>query len=324
MSASTSNWPQKVFVRFNQATSGDTIRLNSTTLYPTDGNTWMHVAATYDGATIRLYVNGVEEANMASSTPIGTNALNLGIGAQPDGLTSLRGTLDDVLLYNSALSAPEIAALAAAAPPSEPPTFTNIPVTDTTGEKPQSKLWQYDGTWWAVLPTRAVSPAGTWIWRLNNDDTWSNVHRVSGNTNVQADAKSVGDVTHILLHGPSPELVSVQYDAGGRHVSNRGRAGRLRRRSRCRTARSRRSTSIQRGGCGSRPRTVRISTSTTAIRPIPLFTGPITFANNINDDDIGVVTALPNDTVGVLWSNQTTRRFGFKVHVDGQLPDLVG
>ena len=53
--------------------------------------------------------------------------------------------------------------------------------------------------------------------------------------------------------------------------------------------------------------------------PYTAFTGPITLANNINDDDIGVVTALPNDTIGVLWSNQTTRRFGFKVHVDGQL-----
>ena len=56
---------------------------------------------------------------------------------------------------------------------------------------------------------------GTWIWRLNPDDTWSNVLQISNNTNVQADAKSVGGVTHILLHGPSPELVSVQYNAAG-------------------------------------------------------------------------------------------------------------
>ena len=121
LASSGSTWPQKVFVRFNQTTSGDTIRLNSTTLYPTDGNTWMHVAATYDGATIRLYVNGVEEANMASSTPIGTNALNLGIGAQPDGGSPLTGSLDDVLLYNRALSPSEIAALASITPPQPAP-----------------------------------------------------------------------------------------------------------------------------------------------------------------------------------------------------------
>ncbi len=41
---------QKVFVRFNQLTSGDTYRINSTTNYPLNYTDWMHVAATYDGA----------------------------------------------------------------------------------------------------------------------------------------------------------------------------------------------------------------------------------------------------------------------------------
>ena len=55
--------------------------------------------------------------------------------------------------------------------------------------------------------------------------------------------------------------------------------------------------------------------------PYTTFSGPVTLASNINGDDIGVVTALPNNTIGVLWSNQTTKRFGFKVHVDGAVAD---
>src|SRR5690606_2146928 len=89
--------------------------------------------------------------------------------------------------------------------------FTEIPISINTGEKPQSKVWQHDGTWWAVLASTGVSPAGTWLWKLGEDNTWTNVLRLSSATNVRGDAKPVGDVTHILLHGPSSQLVSIQY-----------------------------------------------------------------------------------------------------------------
>ena len=80
----------KVFVRFNQVTSADTYRINSTTSYPTNGTTWMHVAATYDGTTMRLYVNGVQEGTIAGPASIATNNLGLGIGAQPTASRSCR------------------------------------------------------------------------------------------------------------------------------------------------------------------------------------------------------------------------------------------
>ena len=117
----------KVFVRFNQSTGPDTYRINSPTSYPTNGSTWMHVAATYDGTTIRLYVNGVQEGgNLAGPASITTNNLALGIGAQADGTSKLQGAMDDVLLYNTALSASEIAALAGVAPGNTPPTLNPV------------------------------------------------------------------------------------------------------------------------------------------------------------------------------------------------------
>jgi hypothetical protein len=104
---------QKVFIRFNQVTSGDTYRVNSTTVYPADGTMWMHAAATYDGATIRLYINGVEEGALAANITIATNNLALGIGAQSDGQRKYKGAADDVRIYGRALSAAEILNLVA-------------------------------------------------------------------------------------------------------------------------------------------------------------------------------------------------------------------
>lgn len=103
-----------VFFRLNQDTSGDTYRLNSTTSYPSDGATWMHVAATFDGSVIRLYINGVENTTKVLSTAqtIAANAEPLSIGAQNDGVYKFKGAIDDARIYDKALSASEIGSLA--------------------------------------------------------------------------------------------------------------------------------------------------------------------------------------------------------------------
>ena len=116
----------KVFVRFNQKTSLDGYRINSTTDYPHAGSAWMHVAATWDGATIKLYINGAQEGGDKSFLgPIATNDLPFGIGVQGSfALARLyQGAVDDVRLYSHALSAAEVLALYNEGTPSnQPPT----------------------------------------------------------------------------------------------------------------------------------------------------------------------------------------------------------
>ena len=54
--------------------------------------------------------------------------------------------------------------------------------------------------------------------------------------------------------------------------------------------------------------------------PYTSFSGPITLATDTDGGDINAVVALPNNTIGVFWSNFASQRFGFRVHVDGTDP----
>src|SRR5690606_31017438 len=88
----------KVFFRFNQASSADTYRVDSQIDYPINGDKWVHVAATFDGAVLRIYINGVENnlKVLSTSASIAVNTLPLFVGGGKDGFRAFQGGLDDV------------------------------------------------------------------------------------------------------------------------------------------------------------------------------------------------------------------------------------
>ncbi len=72
---------------------------------------WYHVAATWDGSIVSVYVDGVLDNKPTSrSGKIGTDKRGLAIGGLPKS-DLLDGALDDVRLYNRALAADDIVAL---------------------------------------------------------------------------------------------------------------------------------------------------------------------------------------------------------------------
>lgn len=74
----------------------------------TDGN-WHHVMTTYDGSTIRLYLDGRLEASTNYSTSAITySSINLFIGKNNSGSFNFNGLLDDVRIYGYALSPKQI------------------------------------------------------------------------------------------------------------------------------------------------------------------------------------------------------------------------
>ena len=72
-------------------------------------NTWTHLAVTYDGSTLVFYSNGVQVASTAVSGPIPPSTQSLQIGASQFG-EYFQGRIDEVRIYDRALSAPEIQA----------------------------------------------------------------------------------------------------------------------------------------------------------------------------------------------------------------------
>ena len=74
---------------------------------------WHHVALTYGGKAITLYVDGKKEAELTPTGPLAKNEHDLWIGGRPEGVVAT-GAIDEVRFYTRALAADEIAALAAA------------------------------------------------------------------------------------------------------------------------------------------------------------------------------------------------------------------
>ena len=73
-------------------------------------NTWSHIALTYDGSVSRLYVNGALQATSSAFSMTFNNALRLGYSTNNSD-SRFSGLLDEVSLYNRALSVEEILAI---------------------------------------------------------------------------------------------------------------------------------------------------------------------------------------------------------------------
>jgi Concanavalin A-like lectin/glucanases superfamily/Immunoglobulin domain len=140
-------------------------------------HTWTHLAGTFDGGTYRFYTNGVL-IGTASGSLGPANSSPLTIGAV-SGCSFFPGLLDEVSIYNTALSASEISAIynagsAGKCPLPMPPTITNQPMNQfvTVGQTA------------SFLVSAAGSRPLSYVWRLNGDS-------VSGATNSALTIQSV-------------------------------------------------------------------------------------------------------------------------------------
>jgi hypothetical protein len=73
-------------------------------------NAWTHVGITYDGAALRLYVNGVQVSTVARTGAIASSTNPLQIGGDSLYGQYFQGLIDEVRVYNVALTAAQLQA----------------------------------------------------------------------------------------------------------------------------------------------------------------------------------------------------------------------
>ncbi len=74
-------------------------------------NEFTHIAGTYDGFQLKVYVNGSLDGTLVAAVSIPVNSLSLRIGGDQEGRSNFYGLIDEVEVYNRALTAEEIAAI---------------------------------------------------------------------------------------------------------------------------------------------------------------------------------------------------------------------
>lgn len=205
-------------------------------------------------------------------------------------------------------------------------TINPMTISSHTGEKPQSKTWNYDTKWWAVMP----DSSGTYIWELkllNQEYQWIKSLKISESSKTYADCKLSSNLIHILLFDkstllPKTILISMQYDdATNSYTIWNENASPLHLDFNSATIETatidmddekklwmayEQSTKIN----------VRWSDY-----PYANWSDEITLYEGVHEDDICAIVHL-NNKIGVLWSNQNTHRFGFRTHQDSDDPSI--
>jgi hypothetical protein len=132
----------------NQPIPASEAHINSSTL---NLNTWYQLVGTYNGSKLKLYVNGILVDTVSTSIQLMPNSLtDLYIGCELSGFRFFNGKIDDIGIWNRALTQQEITALfnscgknLAISPTNNSKMIgTNATFTATVSDTNPSYIWQ--------------------------------------------------------------------------------------------------------------------------------------------------------------------------------------
>lgn len=118
-------------------------------------NTWMHIAATYDQSSIKIYINGNLDATLNANAALPTGSESWYIGKRWDSNELFRGVMDEIRVWNVARTQAQIQASM----------NTSVP-TNSTGLRAYYKLDESAGT------STADATGNGYNGTLTNGSTW--------------------------------------------------------------------------------------------------------------------------------------------------------
>jgi len=138
---------------------------------------WHHICLTYDGSSLAIYVDGVLRQTKAETVNTALSALKMGVGVE--GSTFYPGSLDEVRIYNRALS------------PAEVQQLKDIEDPDTDGDGIRDRFETGTGTY--------VSPEDTGT-RASNSDS---------------DGDGLSDGQEVSFYLSNPNIIDTDGDGFG-------------------------------------------------------------------------------------------------------------
>ncbi len=204
-------------------------------------------------------------------------------------------------------------AIALQATPASSASVRLFPLARSTGEKPQSKIFHHDDTFWAVLN----GTDGLAVYRREGE-RWTQEADLGGVG--KADVKLVGSTAFVLVFATTPVLHVLDYDADAQSWNARAGSPFLVPKIHASEA-----LVLERDSTGRLWYVAegdgRIQMYHSTDDGVSWTAQPIVLQTGVHEDDIASVVAFGGDRIGVFWSDQNRDTFGFRVHVDGDPPE---
>lgn len=205
-----------------------------------------------------------------------------------------------------------------------------------TSEKPESKLWYADNSWWGVLWNKTIGSNN--IYRLNlatqtwidtgtsvdsrsssrADVLWDEANRklyVSSHVSTSSASATTDPSTWGRLYRYSYSNGTYSLDSGFPVNITRGKAEAV-------TIAKDTKGKIWATYVQSQRVMVNHSNASDTDWGVPYLLPASTTASTTTTDDISAVVAFGPGNIGVMWSNQNTNKFYFSVHVDGDADNV--